>query len=75
MCSGGKGRGEKCARATLKQGFGSRAKKTNGSIAGKLPRQGSVQLRGSRAQCRAQSQPAQHPSAGVGAQVSLMSEL
>lgn len=73
MCSGGKGRGERSARAALKQGFASRAKKTNGGIAGTLPRRGSVQLGGSRAHWRAQSQPAQHPSAGLGPQVSLMS--
>lgn len=73
VCSGGKGRGESGAGATLQAGFGSRAKQTDGGIAEALPGRGSVQLRGSRAQWRPQSQPARRPSAGVGPQVSLTS--
>lgn len=73
MRSGGKRGGETSSPASLTQGFGSRAKKTSGHTTGALPQRGSVQLRGSHAQCQAQSQPAQHPSAGVGPQVSLCS--
>lgn len=71
VCSGGKRRGERSSQVSLTQRF----KKTKGHITGVLPRGGSVQFRGSHAHCQAQSQPAQHPSAGVGPQVSLQSGL
>lgn len=67
-------RGDKtCSQASLTQGFGSWAKKTSGCTTGALSQGGSVRLRGSHARCPAESQPAQHPSAGVGHQVSLES--
>ena len=73
--SGAKRGGETSSRASLTQGFGSRAKKTSGRTTGGLPQWGSVQLGGSHTQCQARSQPAQHPSARVGPQVSPCSGL
>lgn len=71
VCSGGRRGGETSLWTSLTQGFGSRARKTSGHITGELSQWDFVQLRGS----QAQSQPAQHPSAGVGPQVSLYSGL
>lgn len=74
VCSGGKRGGEASSRASLTQVFGSRAKKRSGHTTGELPQRGSV-LRSCHAQCQTHSQPAQHPSAGLGPQVSLCSGL
>lgn len=75
MRAGGERGGETSSGASLTQGFGSGAEKTSGHATGAPPRRGSVQLRGSHARCQAQSQPAQHPSARLGPQVSLCSGL